>query len=152
MALHFHPEFANLLAVGCYDGSVAVFDVRDKSGKPLYQANVKTGKHSDPVWQVSWQVSGRALHSSCFRLVDQNNMDWMSGQKDLVHSCICLQLHYLMMHGIQQCRLLAQSKGMCWRRRWLQAQSMADLMFHLVLTPSCTCTCRWTSCSAHCSS
>lgn len=30
MALHFHPEHANLLAVGCYDGSVLVYDVHLK--------------------------------------------------------------------------------------------------------------------------
>lgn len=56
MALHFHPEFANLLAVGCYDGSVMVFDVRSPSDKPICQASVKTKKHADPVWQVCWQV------------------------------------------------------------------------------------------------
>ncbi|WIA12351.1 hypothetical protein OEZ85_012402 [Tetradesmus obliquus] len=55
MALHFHPEFANLLAVGCYDGSVMVFDVRSPSDKPICQASVKTKKHADPVWQVCWQ-------------------------------------------------------------------------------------------------
>lgn len=52
MAVHFHPSTANLLAVGCYDGSVAVFDARRRGGAPLYQATVKSGKHSDAVWQV----------------------------------------------------------------------------------------------------
>lgn len=56
MCVHFHPEFANLLAVGCYDGSVVVFDVRQGTNEPIYQANVRTGKHNDPVWQVFWQV------------------------------------------------------------------------------------------------
>jgi len=56
MALQFHPEYANLLAVGCYDGSVAVYDVRQKTNKPLYQAAAKAKKHSDTVWQVCWQV------------------------------------------------------------------------------------------------
>jgi len=54
ISLAFHPEFANLLAVGCYDGSVLVFDVKG-SGAPMYQATAKTGKHSDPVWGVAWQ-------------------------------------------------------------------------------------------------
>jgi WD40 repeat protein len=60
MALHFHPEFANLLAVGCYDGTVMVFDVRRASDKPICQASVKTKKHADPVWQVCWQVGVQA--------------------------------------------------------------------------------------------
>jgi hypothetical protein len=59
MALHFHPEFSNLLAVGCYDGSVLVFDVGLKREEPIYSASVRTGKPSDPVWQVAWQVSER---------------------------------------------------------------------------------------------
>jgi dynein intermediate chain 1 len=57
MALQFHPEYANLLAVGCYDGSVAVYDVRQKTNKPLYNMSAKAKKHSDTVWQVCWQVS-----------------------------------------------------------------------------------------------
>lgn len=63
MALQFHPEYANLLAVGCYDGSVAVYDVRQKTNKPLYSASAKAKKHSDTVWQVCWQVG---MHSLVF--------------------------------------------------------------------------------------
>jgi WD40 repeat protein len=70
MALQFHPEYANLLAVGCYDGSVAVYDVRQKTNKPLYSASPKAKKHTDTVWQVCWQVSpcvrqGRLCKGSC---------------------------------------------------------------------------------------
>lgn len=56
MALQFHPEYANLLAVGCYDGSVAVYDGQQKTNKPLYAAAAKAKKHTDTVWQVCWQV------------------------------------------------------------------------------------------------
>ncbi|GBF93018.1 dynein intermediate chain [Raphidocelis subcapitata] len=55
MAVDFHPTFPNLLAIGCYDGSVAVFDARRRGGAPLYQATARSGKHSDAVWQVAWQ-------------------------------------------------------------------------------------------------
>lgn len=57
MALQFHPEYANLLAVGSYDGSVAVYDVHQNTNKPLYCASPKAKKHTDTVWQVCWQVS-----------------------------------------------------------------------------------------------
>jgi dynein intermediate chain 1 len=56
MALQFHPEYANLLAVGCYDGSLAVYDVCQKTNKPLYTAAAKAKRHTDTVWQVCWQV------------------------------------------------------------------------------------------------
>eukprot|EP01002_Notosolenus_urceolatus_P013073 NODE_436_length_2087_cov_88.380765_g349_i0.p1 GENE.NODE_436_length_2087_cov_88.380765_g349_i0~~NODE_436_length_2087_cov_88.380765_g349_i0.p1 ORF type:complete len:654 (+),score=236.05 NODE_436_length_2087_cov_88.380765_g349_i0:123-1964(+) len=56
MCLDWHPQHPSLLAIGLYDGSVAVYDVRAKNQKPLHQSTVKTGKHMDPVWQVFWQA------------------------------------------------------------------------------------------------
>jgi dynein intermediate chain 1 len=54
MCLDFHKKHQALLAVGLYDGTVMVFDIRAKTNKPIYQSNVRTSKHTDPVWQVSW--------------------------------------------------------------------------------------------------
>jgi len=56
LCLDFHPTEASLLAVGFYDGSVGVFDMRSKSEQPIYLSTPKSGKHTDPVWQVSWQA------------------------------------------------------------------------------------------------
>jgi len=36
-----------------YDGTVAVYDLARKSDLPLYKSSTKTGKHTDPVWEVS---------------------------------------------------------------------------------------------------
>eukprot|EP00667_Euglena_gracilis_P005931 EG_transcript_5976 len=55
MCCDFHPDHPSLLVVGLYDGSIQVFDIRLTSKKPIYQSNVKSGKHMDPVWQVYWQ-------------------------------------------------------------------------------------------------
>ncbi|XP_022094744.1 dynein intermediate chain 2, ciliary-like isoform X1 [Acanthaster planci] len=55
MCVDVHPEHPYLVAVGFYDGSVAVYNVTDKENKPIYQSTAKTGKHTDPVWQVAWQ-------------------------------------------------------------------------------------------------
>lgn len=54
MCLDFHVKNPALLAVGLYDGTVMVFDIRAKSNKAIYQSTVRTMKHTDPVWQVSW--------------------------------------------------------------------------------------------------
>lgn len=54
MCLDFHPQSPALLAVGLYDGTVQVYDVRNKNKKPIYQSTVRTQKHTDPVWQVRW--------------------------------------------------------------------------------------------------
>ena len=52
MCLDWHPQHSSVLAVGLYDGTVSVYDVRLTSQQALYQSNVKTGKHTDPVWEV----------------------------------------------------------------------------------------------------
>lgn len=57
MCLDFHPVHNSLLAVGCHDGTVMVFDVRHKANRPIYSSSIKTGKHTDPVWQVRFVVS-----------------------------------------------------------------------------------------------
>ena len=55
MCLDFHPQLPSLLAVGCYDGNVMVFNVNNGSTKAIYSSSIRTGKHNDPVWQVHWQ-------------------------------------------------------------------------------------------------
>eukprot|EP00913_Durusdinium_trenchii_P024446 g22949.t1 len=49
-----HPAHPAVLAVGLYDGTVLVYDVRARTKKPIYQSTVRTNKHTDPVWEVRW--------------------------------------------------------------------------------------------------
>jgi dynein intermediate chain 1 len=53
-SLDWHPIHPALLAVGLYDGTVLVYDVRAKTKRPIYQSTVRTNKHTDPVWEVRW--------------------------------------------------------------------------------------------------
>lgn len=46
MSLDFHPTTPALIAVGLYNGSVLVFDVRNKSNKPIYSSSIKSKKHT----------------------------------------------------------------------------------------------------------
>ncbi|KAL5506804.1 hypothetical protein EMCRGX_G008544 [Ephydatia muelleri] len=57
MSLDIHPEHPYLIAVGLYDGTVAVYTLKDKGSNPLYRSTAKTGKHTDPVWQLPPVVS-----------------------------------------------------------------------------------------------
>ena len=65
MCLEFHPQYPALLAVGLYNGTVMVYDIRIKGirNNPIYQSTVRTKKHTDPVWEVHWnaQEGGREL-------------------------------------------------------------------------------------------
>uniref|UniRef100_A0A8C6UDR7 Dynein, axonemal, intermediate chain 1, paralog 2 n=1 Tax=Neogobius melanostomus TaxID=47308 RepID=A0A8C6UDR7_9GOBI len=56
LCLDVHEQRPHLAAAGLYDGSVAVFNLRDCGGQQAaYRSTAKTGKHTDPVWQVRWQ-------------------------------------------------------------------------------------------------
>ena len=57
MSLDIHPEHPFLLAVGLYDGTVAVYDLKEGPNNPVYKSTAKSGKHTDPVWQVSVRIS-----------------------------------------------------------------------------------------------
>jgi dynein intermediate chain 1, axonemal len=55
LSVDFHPQHANLLAAGLYDGTVLVFDVARKDGALIYKSTVEAGTHSEPAWQVAWE-------------------------------------------------------------------------------------------------
>lgn len=44
-----------IVFAGFYDGSVAVYNIADENKRPKYQSTARSGKHTDPVWQVRWQ-------------------------------------------------------------------------------------------------
>ncbi len=54
LSIDFHPVEYSLLCAGFYDGTVAVFDIKQKSKYPILICDIRTQKHMDPVWQVKW--------------------------------------------------------------------------------------------------
>ena len=63
LCVDIHPGYPHILAVGLYDGNVAVYDLSSSSPGPSYQSSAASGKHADAVWQVglgsSSQQAGR---------------------------------------------------------------------------------------------
>ncbi|KAG9266297.1 dynein intermediate chain 1, axonemal [Astyanax mexicanus] len=55
MCLDIHKQLSSLVAVGFYDGSVGVYNLKEEGPQPIYKSTAKMGKHTDPVWQVKWQ-------------------------------------------------------------------------------------------------
>jgi len=55
-SLDWHPTRPALLAVGLYDGTVLVYDVRARTKKSIYASTIRTNKHTDPVWEVRWNA------------------------------------------------------------------------------------------------
>jgi len=84
MCLDFHPEHPSLLAIGCYDGTVMVFDIRLKSNKPLYSSSIKTGKHTDPVWQVHWNKEEFSKELSFYSISSDGRVaSWIMSKNEL---------------------------------------------------------------------
>ena len=54
----FANKSPNLLAVGLYDGTVGVYDVRKPEDKRVLESSFTSGKHSDAVWEVVWVDKG----------------------------------------------------------------------------------------------
>lgn len=86
MCLDFHPTLTSLLACGLYDGSVCIFDLKQRSSdrkmKPLYVSTVKTGKHMDPVWEVRWSKDESNLQ--CFSISSDGRVTaWSLSKNEL---------------------------------------------------------------------
>nr|XP_002131353.1 WD repeat-containing protein 78 [Ciona intestinalis]BCG62024.1 WD repeat-containing protein 78 [Ciona intestinalis] len=60
-ALDFSSVYPNLLAVGLYDGTVCIYNVRNMTDQPVVDSFDCTGKHSSPVWQLCWIERERGL-------------------------------------------------------------------------------------------
>lgn len=52
MCLDIHKVHPYLVAVGFYDGCVAVYNLKEGGVQPAFKSTAKCGKHTDPVWQV----------------------------------------------------------------------------------------------------
>ncbi|KAJ7410646.1 dynein intermediate chain 1, axonemal [Pitangus sulphuratus] len=53
MCLDFNSEHPHLIAVGFYDGNVAIYNLRKETSQPSYKSSAESGKHSGPVWQAN---------------------------------------------------------------------------------------------------
>ncbi|XP_063283285.1 dynein axonemal intermediate chain 4 [Pelobates fuscus] len=53
-AVDFSASNPNLLAVGMYDGNVAIYNVQSSSKAPILDTSENPNKHIGPVWQLKW--------------------------------------------------------------------------------------------------
>jgi dynein intermediate chain 1, axonemal len=84
MCLDFHPRHQSLLAIGCYDGTVMVFDVRNRINRPIYSSSIRTGKHTDPVWQVHWQDEDMVKELNYFSISSDGQVaSWIMSKNEL---------------------------------------------------------------------
>ncbi|XP_074953427.1 dynein axonemal intermediate chain 4 isoform X2 [Phalacrocorax aristotelis] len=58
-ALDFSMASPNLLAVGMYNGSVAIYNVQSCNNATLLDSSESSNKHTGPVWQLRWVEQDR---------------------------------------------------------------------------------------------
>ena len=85
MCLDFHPQHSSLLAVGCYDGTVLAYDISNGTNKPIYSSSLRSGKHSDPVWQVYWHDTGSLSKELSFYSISSDGKvaNWTMSKNEL---------------------------------------------------------------------
>jgi dynein intermediate chain 1 len=113
MSLDVHPEHPYLIAVGFYDGNVAVYNIlKDKTG-PEYMSNAKSGKHTDPVWQVRWQKEDLDNNMNFFSLSsDGRIVSWTMLKSELhFHDIVLLTLDNLEVGGPDGTQLVTYGSG-----------------------------------------
>lgn len=60
MSCKFSQSSPNLIAAGCYNGVVAIYDIRIGGDKPVADSKLLPGKHLDVVWEVQWVPRGNS--------------------------------------------------------------------------------------------
>ncbi|KAM5191719.1 dynein axonemal intermediate chain 1 [Mantella aurantiaca] len=87
MCLDFHKDHPYLVAVGFYDGNVAIFNLKSSSLQPKCMSSAKSGKHTDPVWQVKWQKDDLDKNLNFFSVSsDGRVVSWTLIKNELVHT------------------------------------------------------------------
>ncbi|XP_076005755.1 dynein, axonemal, intermediate chain 1, paralog 2 [Genypterus blacodes] len=88
-SLDIHEQLPYLVAVGFYDGCVGVYNLKHEGLEPVYKSTAATGKHTDPVWQVSWQKDDMDNnHSFCSVSSDGRVVSWTLFKNELVFTDI----------------------------------------------------------------
>ncbi|KAM9859940.1 dynein, axonemal, intermediate chain 1, paralog 2 [Aulostomus maculatus] len=89
MCLDIHEKRSYLVAVGYYDGCVAVYNLEKKRPDPVYKSSAKTGMHTHPVWQVCWQNDDMDNNSNFYSVSsDGRVVSWTLVKNELVFTDI----------------------------------------------------------------
>lgn len=74
----FNPKHSDNLAGGCYNGTVAMWDLRDSSSMPKYQTPIEKSHH-EPVYDIYW-LHGKS-GTECVSVSTDGRMLWWDFKK-----------------------------------------------------------------------
>lgn len=98
MCMSFHPKFPSLLCCGSYDGSVAVYDIRNRDDSPIYSSEKPQSHHADPVWAITWFHPRSELQHMADLVFYSISSDaalktWRMSQNELSHEVLMTLQH-----------------------------------------------------------
>jgi len=84
LCLDFSTRHPSLLAIGCYDGNVLVYNVSCKNPKPIFSSSIRTGNHTDPVWEIHWGKEDNGHDLNFYSISsDGKVMNWSLSRNEL---------------------------------------------------------------------
>ncbi|RVE72982.1 hypothetical protein OJAV_G00044040 [Oryzias javanicus] len=87
--LDIHPQQSYLVAVGFYDGNVAVYNLKMEKPEPVCMSTPTNGKHMDAVTQVCWQKDDINNNHNFYSVsLDGQIVFWTLVKSELVCSII----------------------------------------------------------------
>uniref|UniRef100_A0A8C8ZVL5 Dynein axonemal intermediate chain 1 n=1 Tax=Prolemur simus TaxID=1328070 RepID=A0A8C8ZVL5_PROSS len=87
MCLDMHVDHPYLVVVGHYDGNVAIYNLKKPHSQPTFRSSAKSGKHTEPVWQVKWQKDDMDQNLNFFSVSsDGRIVSWTIVKSELVHT------------------------------------------------------------------
>ncbi|XP_067101066.1 dynein, axonemal, intermediate chain 1, paralog 2 [Osmerus mordax] len=113
MCLDIHTSLPHLVAVGFYDGCVAVYSLKEDGQQPTYKSTARSGKHTDPVWQVRWQKDDMDNNHNFFSVSsDGRVVSWTLVKNELVFTDIIkLSLEGALSDGLEGMQLPTMACG-----------------------------------------
>uniref|UniRef100_A0A8D3DGD7 Dynein axonemal intermediate chain 1 n=1 Tax=Scophthalmus maximus TaxID=52904 RepID=A0A8D3DGD7_SCOMX len=100
LCIDIHEQHSYLVAVGFYDGCVAVYNLNKEGMDAVHKSTAKTGKHTDPVWQVRWQKDD----------LDNNHNFYSVSSDGRVASWTLVKIDYLFLVGTGEGKIHKCSK------------------------------------------
>ncbi|CAH8519593.1 unnamed protein product [Schistosoma curassoni] len=113
LSLDLHPSLPYMLCVGFYDGAVGVYSILQHKNGPLYLSTARTGKHTDPVWEVRWQPNDSDANLNFFSVsADGRVTSWTLIKNDIgKFDAVILKMIANSKESIEQSRLITLDCG-----------------------------------------
>uniref|UniRef100_A0A3Q3GSR9 Dynein axonemal intermediate chain 1 n=1 Tax=Labrus bergylta TaxID=56723 RepID=A0A3Q3GSR9_9LABR len=123
LCLDIHEQRSYLVAVGLYDGSVAVYNLKREGQEPVYKSTAKTGKHTDPVRQVCWQNDDMENNHNFYSVSsDGRVVSWTLIK--VIKDHIKTHIDYLFLVGTEQGKI---HKCKTYSRQYLETYAAHDM-------------------------